>query len=110
MCWASGNGVSPSRVGSASVWQVAVGIGMVWRGRAKLQTAAQGASAPSAALHQGADWAGYDRAGWGRAGSGSARHGRAGQQLISALSPTGLSAGFFELRCGGASIGEAGLR
>jgi hypothetical protein len=74
MCWASGNGVSPSRVGSASVGQVAVGIGMVWRGRAKLQTAAQGASAPSAALYQRADEA---RSVWqcgarrGRAGSGS---------------------------------------
>jgi hypothetical protein len=77
MCWASGNGVSPSRVGSASVWQVAVGIGMVWRGRAKLQTAALGASAPSAALYQGADDARQ-----GQVGSGNVRWCRAGRGKV----------------------------
>lgn len=111
MRWASGNGVSPSRVrqgqqGRASARSCGVGHGMAWN---QLQTAALGASAPSAALFGSR----FGAARHGEAKPGETQRGwvwcgKAWQQLISALSPTGLSAGFLGIQIwrGGARSGR----
>lgn len=89
--------------------------GQAMCGEATAATAALRASALPAALIGGQTKCAWVRYGWARrvaARSFPVRSDKARQMLISALSPSGLSAGFFELRhgmvrCGGARLVRA---